>query len=99
VTITARGRGAHALVLDVHVETCGHKLPPHILRGGMATCCRERRHVVCGGVESGALKPDGSIVGNDNDEDPLKFEPHLPRNHEFPTGRDLRTILKDSQGR
>jgi hypothetical protein len=27
--------------------------------------------------ESGALNPDGSIVSNDNDEDPLKFEPHM----------------------
>ena len=26
--------------------------------------------------ESGALQPDGSIVGNDNDADPLKWEPH-----------------------
>lgn len=26
--------------------------------------------------ESGALNPDGSIVGNDNDADPLKFEPY-----------------------
>jgi hypothetical protein len=26
--------------------------------------------------ESGALKPDGSIVGNDNDADPNRFEPH-----------------------
>ena len=26
--------------------------------------------------ESGELRPDGSIVGNDNDADPLKFEPH-----------------------
>jgi hypothetical protein len=26
--------------------------------------------------ESGALNPDGSIAGNDNDADPLKFEPH-----------------------
>ena len=25
---------------------------------------------------SRALRPDGSIVGNDNDADPLKFEPH-----------------------
>ena len=29
--------------------------------------------------ESGALKRDGSIVGNDNDEDARKFEPHHPR--------------------
>jgi hypothetical protein len=26
--------------------------------------------------ESGALNPDGSIVGNDNDADPMRFEPH-----------------------
>jgi hypothetical protein len=26
--------------------------------------------------ESGALRPDGSIVGNDNDADPAKYEPH-----------------------
>ena len=26
--------------------------------------------------ESGALNPDGSIVGNDNDADPSRFEPH-----------------------
>jgi len=26
--------------------------------------------------ESGALNPDGSITGNDNDADPSKFEPH-----------------------
>jgi len=26
--------------------------------------------------ESGALRPDGSIVGNDNDADPRRFEPH-----------------------
>ncbi len=26
--------------------------------------------------ESGALRPDGSIVGNDNDADPARYEPH-----------------------
>jgi hypothetical protein len=26
--------------------------------------------------ESGAFNPDGSIVGNANDEDPAAFEPH-----------------------
>jgi hypothetical protein len=26
--------------------------------------------------ESGAVRPDGSIVGNDNDADPARFEPH-----------------------
>jgi hypothetical protein len=26
--------------------------------------------------ESGGVKPDGAIVGNDNDDDPAKYEPH-----------------------
>ena len=54
----------------------GHKLPTaypsrrvwiHITVSG------GRRNVV---FESGRLNPDGSIIGNDNDEDSLSFEPH-----------------------
>jgi hypothetical protein len=57
----------------------GHKLP---------TAYPARRawlHVIvrdAGGAvvfESGAVRPDGSIVGNDNDADPTKFEPHYTR--------------------
>jgi len=57
----------------------GHKLP---------TAYPARRawlHVIvrdAGGAiafESGAVRPDGSIVGNDNDSDPTKFEPHYTR--------------------
>ena len=29
--------------------------------------------------ESGTLRPDGSIVGNDSDDDPTRFEPHYDR--------------------
>jgi hypothetical protein len=49
--------------------------------------------------ESGALNPDGSIVGNDNDEDPLKFEPHY---REITSSQEVEIyepILKDSGGR
>jgi hypothetical protein len=65
--------------LDVALEvtsTAGHKLP---------TAYPSRRawlHVVVrdavGRVvfESGALRPDGSIAGNDNDSDAARFEPH-----------------------
>jgi len=64
-----------ALVLDV-TSTTGHKLP---------TAYPSRRawlHVVvrdsAGGIvfESGAVRPDGSIAGNDNDADAARFEPH-----------------------
>jgi hypothetical protein len=62
---------------DVVVENLGgHKLP---------TAYPSRRawlHVIVRGgsgravFESGAVNPDGSIRGNDNDADALKFEPH-----------------------
>ena len=63
------------LMLDVRSNT-GHKLP---------TAYPSRRawlHVVvrdAGGrtvFESGAVRPDGSIAGNDNDADAARFEPH-----------------------
>ena len=54
-----------------------------------ATSCRPRIHRAARGCtssvqdrdgrtifESGALNPDGSIVGNDNDADPHRYEPH-----------------------
>jgi hypothetical protein len=45
------------------------------------------------------LHPDGSIVGNDNDEDPLKFEPHY-REITSPEQVEIyEPILKDAQGR
>jgi hypothetical protein len=48
--------------------------------------------------ESGALNPDGSIVGNDNDADPTRYEPHYreitnPRQVEI-----FEPILKDEHG-
>jgi hypothetical protein len=62
-------------VLDV-ASTTGHKLP---------TAYPSRRawlHVVVRDAagravfESGAVRPDGSIAGNDNDADATRFEPH-----------------------
>jgi hypothetical protein len=63
------------LVLDI-TSTTGHKLP---------TAYPSRRawlHVVVRDAsgrtvfESGAVRPDGSIAGNDNDADAERFEPH-----------------------
>jgi len=100
VTITRVDATSNGLAVDVHVENLGgHKLP---------TAYPSRRawlHFVVrdgnGGVvfESGALKPDGSIVGNDNDEDPLKFEPHYREIRSSQEVEIYEPILKDSEGK
>jgi hypothetical protein len=48
--------------------------------------------------ESGALNPDGSIVGNDNDADPLKFEPHYTEITRPDQVQIYESILKDQKG-
>lgn len=77
----------------------GHKLP---------TAYPSRRawlHVVvrdAGGrviFESGALRPDGSIVGNPNDADPLQYERHFDVITSPDQVQIFESILKDSQGR
>ncbi len=77
VAVQAQPGEDGVLELDVSVENlAGHKLP---------TAYPSRRawiHLVvrdAGGdavFESGALQPDGSIAGNDNDADEALFEPH-----------------------
>ena len=100
VTISSIDRIADGIAVEVHVENLGgHKLPTAypsrrvwlhvVVRDGSG-------HVV---FESGALNPDGSIVGNDNDADPLRFEPHY-REITSPQQVEIyEPILKDSQGR
>jgi hypothetical protein len=100
VTIRGVEKTAHGLAVEVHVENLtGHKLP---------TAYPSRRawlHVVVrdgsGRVvfESGALNPDGSIVGNDNDQDPLKFEPYYREITSSDQVEIYEPILKDSNGK
>jgi hypothetical protein len=75
VAAAQRTAGGFELALDV-TSTTGHKLP---------TAYPSRRawlHVVVRDAqgrsvfESGALRADGSIAGNDNDTDAARFEPH-----------------------
>ena len=91
---------AAGLSMDVLVENLtGHKLP---------TAYPSRRawlHLVVrnsGGrvvFESGALNPDGSIVGNDNDADPLRFEPYYREINSPEQVQIFEPILKDAQGK
>lgn len=88
-----------ALSFDVRVvNLTGHKMP---------TAYPSRRawlHVVVEDrdgktvFESGAIRPDGSIVGNDNDANPLKYEPYY-REITSPDEVEIyEPILKDSHG-
>lgn len=77
VRVEQAGVDEAALTVDVTVESrAGHKLP---------TAYPSRRAWIHLEVfdaegeriwESGALEPSGAIRGNDNDEDPTRFEPH-----------------------
>ncbi|MGD8281743.1 MAG: hypothetical protein PVF69_11350, partial [Gemmatimonadota bacterium] len=77
VTVADAVRDGDRLVADVDVRNlAGHKFP---------TAYPSRRawlHVTVADAdgrtvfESGAFRPDGSVAGNDNDEDPSSFEPH-----------------------
>lgn len=49
--------------------------------------------------ESGKLNPDGSIVGNDNDADPLHYEPHYTEITNSDQVEIYESILKDTQGK
>jgi hypothetical protein len=49
--------------------------------------------------ESGALKPDGSITGNDNDEDPSRYEPHYTEIRSPDQVEIYESILGDEKGR
>ena len=54
----------------------GHKLPTAYpsRRAWLHVVVRDASGAVV--FESGAMNPDGSIQGNDNDADAAKFEPH-----------------------
>jgi mono/diheme cytochrome c family protein len=48
--------------------------------------------------ESGKLRPDGSIVGNDNDDDPLRYEPHYSKIERWDQVEIYEDIMKDQAG-
>jgi hypothetical protein len=82
----------------VVTNTAGHKLPTAYpsrrawLRFVVSDAAGRRLFA------SGELRPDGSIVGNDNDRDPLAFEPHH-RSIEAPDQVQIyESILGDQRG-
>lgn len=93
------GRDGSRLAFDVVVASrTGHKLPTAYpsRRAWLHVTVRDGAGAVV--FESGALRPDGSIAGNDSDADPARFEPH----HEtIERGDDVQiyeTVMADASG-
>jgi hypothetical protein len=87
------------LTMEVFVENLsGHKLPTAYpsRRAWLHVAIRDASGRTV--FESGGLNPDASIKGNDNDADPLRFEPHY-REITSPEQVEIyEPILKDSAG-
>jgi hypothetical protein len=88
--------------LRVHVlvqNLSGHKMPTAYpsRRAWLHVVVRDAQdHKI---FESGALKADGSIEGNDNDADPARYEPHYREITKSDQVQIYEPILKDSAGR
>ena len=92
---TASGRLQGEVV--IHNKN-GHKLPTAFpsRRAWLHFVVRDRNgHAV---FESGALNPDGSIAGNDNDADPSKYEPHYSEIRSPDQVEIYESILGDPNG-
>ena len=86
--------------MEVLVENLtGHKLPTAYpsRRAWLHVLVRDRNGRAV--FESGALNSDGSIVGNDNDADPLRFEPYYREIKSPEQVQIFEPILKDAQGK
>lgn len=85
---------------EITVENLGgHKLPTAFpsRRSWLHVTVRDRDHRII--FESGALNADGSIVGNDNDADPAKFEPHYREIRTADQVQIYEAILGDADNR
>jgi hypothetical protein len=85
---------------DVVVENLGgHKLPTAYpsRRAWLHFVVRDANHKIV--FESGALNADGSIQGNDNDADPMKFEPHFTEIHSADQVQIYESIMSDQAGK
>ena len=99
VTIRNLEIASSRLDLDVFVENLtGHKLPTAFpsRRAWLHLVVHDRDGRTV--FESGALNPDGSIRGDDNDADPLRFEPHYREIKSEDEVQIYEPILKDPAG-
>lgn len=87
------------VVVDVGITNLnGHKLPTAFpsRRAWLHVVVRDHAGAIV--FESGALMPSGRIVGNDNDDDRTKFEPHYREITRPDQVEIYETIIKDTKG-
>jgi hypothetical protein len=87
------------LSTDVAIENLGgHKLPTAYpsRRAWIHLVLRDRARRVI--FESGAVNPDGSVRGNDNDADKTKFEPHYTEIRDAGEVQIYESIIGDMNG-
>jgi hypothetical protein len=99
VSIRNLESSSSGLTMQVLVENLsGHKLPTAYpsRRAWLHVAIRDTNGRTV--FESGALNPDASIKGNDNDADPLRFEPHYQEITNPEQVEIYESIPKDSAG-
>jgi hypothetical protein len=99
VNIRGVEASAGTLRMEVFVQNLtGHKLPTAYpsRRAWLHVLVRDRNGANV--FESGALRPDGSIQGNDNDADKTRFEPHYREITSSDQVQIYEDIMQDQDG-
>jgi hypothetical protein len=100
VAVVRTGRAAGTLELDVDVRNLtGHKLPTGYpsRRAWLHVTVRDASGAAI--FESGAVDARGSIAGNDNDADALRFEPHYEEIRTADQVQIYESVMADAGGR
>jgi hypothetical protein len=99
VTVRSTSAAAGRLVADVEVTNLtGHKLPTAYPSRRAWLHVVVRDHSGATVFESGALTRAGRIVGNDNDDDRLKYEPHYREITQGAQVQIYESIMRDAYG-
>ena len=100
VVINSAAISGDMLELDVIVQSLsGHKLPTAYPSRRAWLHVRVNAQDGEASFESGQLNPDGSIAGNDNDENGISFEPHYTVIEHADQVQIYESILVDYQDR
>lgn len=100
LSIERAERSGTRLIADVQVRNLtGHKLPTGYpsRRAWLHLVVRDRAGRVV--FESGAIAPNGSIAGNDNDSDALAVEPHYSEIRAADQVQIYESVMGDATGR